>query len=206
MTPLFFLLLFAETQKRPAPAASQRCAWVSKQAGEAREPERLEEAAQLYREGVRLRPDWKEGWWYLGTMFYDQDRYEEARVALRRFTVLDPKVAAAWAFLGLCEYEAKAYDLSLAHLQQATALGLDANSQLYTVTQYHAALLLTRSGKFEGALEILMRLGERGAEMPSVVEAAGMAGPLQTLPRGGGLPARRRTGGDVCAAAVDAVA
>ena len=176
MIPLFFLLLFAETQKGPSPAASQRFAQVSKQAGEAREQERLEEAAQLYREGVRLRPDWKEGWWYLGTMFYDQDRYEEARVALRRFTVLDPKVAAAWAFLGLCEYEAKAYDQSLAHLQQATALGLDANSQLHTVTQYHAALLLTRSGKFEGALEILMRLGERGADMPSVVEAAGMAG------------------------------
>jgi len=176
MIPLFFLLLFAEPQKGPSHAASQRFAHVSKEAAQAREHERLEEAVQLYREAVRLRPDWKEGWWYIGTMFYDQDRYEEARLALRRFTVLDPKVAAAWAFLGLCEYEGKAYDQSLAHLQQATALGLDANSQLHTVTQYHAALLLTRSGKFEGALEILMRLGERGAEMPSVVEAAGMAG------------------------------
>jgi len=176
MIPLFFLLLFAETQKGPSPAASQRFAQVSKEAAEAREHERLEEAVQLYREAVKLRPDWKEGWWYLGMMFYDQDRYEEARVALRRFTVLDPKVAAGWAFLGLCEYEGKAYDQSLAHLQQATKLGLDANSQLNTVTQYHAALLLTQSGKFEGALEILMKLGERGGEMPSVVEAAGIAG------------------------------
>ncbi|PYT31269.1 MAG: hypothetical protein DMG58_12605 [Acidobacteria bacterium] len=188
MIPLFFLLLFAETQKSPSPAASQRFAQVSKEAAQAREHERLEEAVQLYREAVRLRPAWKEGWWYLGTMFYDQDRYEEARVALRRFTVLDPKVAAGWAFLGLCEYEAKAYDQALAHLQQATALGLDGNSQLHTVTQYHAAMLLTRSGKFEGALEILMRLGERGSEMPSVVEAAGIAGlrkpllPVELLP------------------------
>src|SRR5678815_5157 len=146
MIPLFFLLLFAETQKGPTAAASQRFAQVSKEAAQAREHEHLEEAVKLYREAVKLRPDWKEGWWYLGTMFYDQDRYDEARAALRRFTVLDPKVAAAWAFLGLCEYEAKAYDQALAHLQQATALGLDANSQLYTVTQYHAALLLTRSG------------------------------------------------------------
>ncbi|HET9319815.1 MAG TPA: tetratricopeptide repeat protein, partial [Bryobacteraceae bacterium] len=175
MIPLLFLL-FAETQKGPAPTAAQRFAQVSKQATQAREQERLAEAVQLYREGVRLRPDWKEGWWYLGTMFYDQDRYEEARAALRRFTVLDPKVAAAWAFLGLCEYETKAYDEALAHLEHATALGLDATSQLYTVTQYHATLLLTRSGKFERALEIVMKLAEQGAETPSLVEAAGIAG------------------------------
>ena len=175
MIPLLFLL-FAETQKGPAPAAAQRFAQVSKQATQAREQERLAEAVQLYREGVRLRPDWKEGWWYLGTMFYDQDRYEEARAALRRFTVLDPKVAAAWAFLGLCEYETKAYDEALAHIEHATALGLDATSQLYTVTQYHATLLLTRSGKFERALEIVMKLAEQGGETPSVVEAAGIAG------------------------------
>jgi tetratricopeptide (TPR) repeat protein len=174
--PLLFLVLFAETQKGPSATASQRFADVSRRAGQAREQERLEEAVQLYREGVRLRPDWKEGWWYLGTMFYDQDRYSEARAALRRFTVLDPKVAAAWAFLGLCEYETKAYDEALVHLDHAIALGLDATSQLYTVTQYHATLLLTRSGKFEKALEILMKLAERGSETPSVVEAAGIAG------------------------------
>ena len=164
MIPLFFLLLFAETQKSPSPAASQRFAQVSKEAAQAREHERLEEAVRLYREAVRLRPAWKEGWWYLGTMFYDQDRYEEARVALRRFTVLDPKVAAGWAFLGLCEYEGKAYDQSLAHLHQATALGLDVDSQLNTVTQYHVVLLLTRSGQFEGAFEVLARLAQRGAD------------------------------------------
>jgi len=122
MIALLFLL-FAETQKGPAPAAAQRFAQVSKQAAQAREQERLEEAVQLYREGVRLRPDWKEGWWYLGTMFYDQDRYEEARAALGRFTVLDPKVAAAWAFFGVCEYETKAYDEALGHLEHASAPG-----------------------------------------------------------------------------------
>ncbi len=176
MTALLLLLLFAETQKGPSPSVSPRFAQVSREASQAREQERLDEAVKLYREAVRLRPDWKEGWWYLGTMFYDQDRYDEARVALRRFTVLDPKVAAAWAFLGLCEFEGKAYDEALAHLQRAVALGLDVNSQLNTVTQYHAAMLLTRSGKFEGALEMLMRLAEHGGETPSVVEAAGIAG------------------------------
>jgi hypothetical protein len=63
MIPLFFLLFFAETQKSPPPAASQRFAQVSKEAAQAREHERLEEAVKLYREGVRLRPDWKKGWY-----------------------------------------------------------------------------------------------------------------------------------------------
>lgn len=176
MIPLLALLLLAQTQKDPRPAASATFAQVSKQATEAREQERLEEAVRLYREAVRLRPDWKEGWWYLGTMFYDQDRYEEARAALRRFTVLDPKVAPGWAFLGLCEYETKVYDEALAHLNHATALGLDASSQINTVVQYHTALLLTRSDQFEAALEILMRSAQRGGDTPSIVEAAGLAG------------------------------
>lgn len=176
MTLLLALLLFAETQKGPTAAASQRFAQVSKQATEAREKERLEEAERLYREGVRLRPNWKEGWWYLGTMFYDQDRYEESRAALRRFTVLDPKVAPGWGFLGLCEYETKAYDEALVHLKQAIALGLDATSQLNTVVQYHAALLLTRSGEFEAALQVLVETAQRGGDSPSMVEVAGIAG------------------------------
>ena len=176
MIPLLALLLFVQTQKGPAAASSQRFFQVSKQATEAREKERLEEAVRLYREAVRLRPDWKEGWWYLGTMFYDQDRYEESRAALRRFTVLDPKVGPGWAFLGLCEYETKAYGEALVHLKHATALGLDAGSQLHTVVQYHTALLLTRSGEFEAALEILVESAQRGGDNRSMVEVAGIAG------------------------------
>jgi tetratricopeptide (TPR) repeat protein len=181
MIPLLALLLFAETPKSPPAAASQRFAQVSKQATEAREQERLEEAVRLYREGVRIRPDWKEGWWYLGTMFYDQDRYEEARAALRRFSALDPKVAPGWGFLGLCEFETKAYAEALIHLKHAIALGLEAGSQLDTVVQYHTALLLTRSGEFEAALEILVRSAQRNDASPSTIEAAGLAGLRKAL-------------------------
>jgi tetratricopeptide (TPR) repeat protein len=162
-------------QKGPAATGSGRFAQVSKQAGEAREQERLADAERLYREAVRLQPDWKEGWWYLGTIFYDQDRYEEARTALRRLTVLDPKVAPGWAFLGLCEYETKAYEEALAHLQRASTLGLDPGSPLSVVVGYHIALLLTRAERFEAALEVLIKFAERGDEKPEFVEAAGLA-------------------------------
>lgn len=176
MTIVLALMLFAETQKGPPTAASARFAQVSKQAAEAREQERLEDAVRLYREGVRLQPGWKEGWWYLGTMFYDQNRYEEGRTALRRFTVLDPKVAPGWALLGLCEYETKIYDAALAHLERAIALGMDEKTHLDVVTEYHAVLLFTRSGQFEKALEVMVKLAQRGAERPEFVEAAGLAG------------------------------
>ena len=51
MIPLLALLLwFAETPKGPATATSERFAKVSKQAAEAREQERLDEAVRFYRE------------------------------------------------------------------------------------------------------------------------------------------------------------
>jgi tetratricopeptide (TPR) repeat protein len=173
ITLLWGLLLFPGAQK--GPTASDRFAQISTQAEQAREQERLDEAVRLYREGVRLRPKWKEGWWYLGTMFYDQDRYEEGRAALRQFTVLDPQVSAGWAFLGLCEYETKAYEEALAHLRRAMALRMDEGSHLSVVARYHAALLLSRSGQFESALEILVRFAEQGHDKPDFMEAAGLA-------------------------------
>lgn len=173
MTLVWAFLLFAAPQK---PAATPgRFAQVTKQAEAAREQQRLDDAERLYREGVRLRPQWKEGWWYLGTMFYDQDRYEEARAALRRFTVLDPKVSPGWAFLGLCEFETKKYEEALAHLGHAVSMGLDEGSQLSLVSRYHMALLRTREAEFEAALEILMRLAGQGQDKPELVEAAGLA-------------------------------
>jgi predicted Zn-dependent protease len=175
MTLVLVLLLFAETQKGPPAAASAHFAQVSRQAAEAREQERWADAERLYREGVRLRPEWKEGWWYLGTMFYDQDRYEEARAVLRRFSVLDPNVATGWAFLGLCEFETRKYEEALAHLENAVKLGLDETSSLGVVTRYHLSLLHTREGNFEAALEILMRLAQLGNDKPEFVESAGLA-------------------------------
>lgn len=43
----------------------------------AREAGKPEQAIQGYTRAVTLRPDWAEGWWYLGTMQYDRDHYSE---------------------------------------------------------------------------------------------------------------------------------
>jgi predicted Zn-dependent protease len=173
---LLLVLLFVAGAQTPAPANADQFARISEQASEARKQERWNDAERLYRNAVRLHPDWKEGWWYLGTILYDHDRYAEAGTALRRFTVLDPKIAPAWAFLGLCEFETRKYEEALAHLEEAIRLGLDRNTQLGVVARYHLALLRTREGEFEGALEILIRFAEEGNDKPEFVEAAGLAG------------------------------
>jgi hypothetical protein len=46
--------------QRPASPAFEE------EATEAREANQLEEAVARYREGLKLRPSWKEGSWYLG--------------------------------------------------------------------------------------------------------------------------------------------
>ena len=169
-----FLLMAVQSDTKSTPPG-RSFAQVSKEAARAREANRIPDAVQLYRESVRIRPGWTEGWWYLGTLLYDADRYEEARTALRRFTELDPKVAQGWALLGLCEYETKEYQRAGGHLERARKLGLAGNPQLNEVASYHEALLLTRFEQYEAALEILIDFARRGAEKPAMTEAAGTA-------------------------------
>lgn len=169
-----FLLMAAQTGTKGTPPG-RGFAQVSKEAAQAREANRIPEAVKLYRESVRIRPGWTEGWWYLGTLLYDGDRYGEALTPLRRFTELDPKVAQGWALLGLCEYETKEYQRAGAHLERARTLGLAGNPRLNEVASYHQALVLTHFEQYEAALEILIDFARRGAENPAIIEAAGTA-------------------------------
>ena len=67
-------------QSRPATASD--FSTLSTRADAAREAGRLDEAVPLYRKALAVRPTWKEGWWALGTILYDQDvaRGRRARV------------------------------------------------------------------------------------------------------------------------------
>jgi tetratricopeptide (TPR) repeat protein len=128
---------------------------LAKSAAAAREAGKPEEAVRDYQRAVKIRPDWEEGWWYLGTLQYDADHFADAIPALRKVVQLDPALGPAWNFLGLCEFETHDYSSSLQHLQKGQELGTGDDPEVARVAKYHLALLLNRSGEFAKATAML---------------------------------------------------
>jgi len=147
---------------------------IAKQASAAREANRVDDAIRLYREGVRIKPAWAEGWWFLGTPYYDTNKFPLAKEALLRFVKLQPDAAPGWAMLGLSEFETRDYKDSLAHLKRGLAGGLT-EGDAANVARYHAALLLTHVGQFEMALKTLNELAVRGMDNADTILAMGLA-------------------------------
>src|ERR1700736_387645 len=75
------------------------------QADAARDGKQLDKALALYRQALKLKPDWDEGLWNVGSITYDLDRYAECAPAFRRLAALKPDSAPAWTMAGLCEYK-----------------------------------------------------------------------------------------------------
>ncbi len=170
----------AAQPKRPAAkglSPQQQTAFnkLVQQARAAREGGRLDEAIRSYAQALQLNPQWKEGWWYVGSILYDRDRYGEAREALRNLLGLDDKNGSAWALMGLCEFQLRNYDQALADIQNARMLGnMLPNKEFVNVARYHAGILMTRSGQFELGYEALRDFAREGNESPSVIEALGL--------------------------------
>src|SRR5581483_161627 len=90
---------------------------LAAKAASARDANNLSQAIELYRQAVELKPDWAEGWWFLGTLAYDSDQYEIGRQAFSEFVKYQASVPGGWAFLGLCEFETGDYKHSLEHIR-----------------------------------------------------------------------------------------
>jgi len=158
-----------------SPAAQKSFEQVTQQAEAARTGNRIQEAIRLYRAGVRLRPSWSDGWWWLGSLYYDQDRFPEAAAAFRRFVAMAPKPGPAFAFLGLCEYETRDYDRALEHFRKWSLHGSPGTDELIDVAGFHWALLLTREGRFVQALYLLAAKAQKRGYSPALAEAMGLA-------------------------------
>jgi tetratricopeptide (TPR) repeat protein len=144
---------------------------LAKSAAAAREAGNVQQAMQDYRRAVQLRPDWTEGWWYLGTMAYDADHYAEAIPAFQKVVALAPAMGTAWTFLGLCEYGQKDYKNALAHLEKGKTLGDSEDANLARVAHFHLAVLRIREGAFtEGANLIAAEFSQ--GEMPAQAQFA----------------------------------
>ena len=172
------LLLLAGAAGLPAqrPPAATSFEELSAQADRAREANRLEEAVSLYRKALALNPKWEDGWWYIGSIAYDQDRWPECVPAFRHLSDLKPDLAAAWTMKGLCEYRLRQIDAALDSLQHAERLEFRENTELSRTARLHLALLLIKKGSFERAIVLLTELTRIDKKTPEIVMLSGVAG------------------------------
>ncbi len=166
----------AKTKNTAAPSArpSAQFEQLTQRADAARAAENLDEAVSLYLQALRLQPKWKEGWWYVGTIFYEGDRYVEGRDAFRNFVAIDSKFGPALSLLGLCEFQLKQYELALDHLQRGNALGLGDNQELRLVARYHEAILHNRFAQHELAYDALIKVIGIDNPAPDLLLALGL--------------------------------
>ena len=161
---------------RAAPSStSAEFARVSKQASQTRKANQLDKAIVLYQEAVKLNPRWDEGWWYLGTLYYDTNQYARGVAAFRNLVELDRDYGQGWAMLGLCEFETHDYRNSIIHLQTGLSKGLGGNVELINAVNYHRALIENMRGDFDGAQTTLSALVARGVLSNVVKFALGMS-------------------------------
>jgi tetratricopeptide (TPR) repeat protein len=148
---------------------------LAAQAAQAREANRVDEAISLYREAVRLRPKWDEGWFYLGTLLHERDNHAEAARAFKEAADLNSKVGTAWVMLGLSEFKLGRYNDALKHIQQGRQLGITDNPNLRKVMLYHEGLLLLDKEDFETAQKTLGSLSREGVENEDLIAALGLS-------------------------------
>jgi len=156
-------------------SAAQSFEAYAKFAAAAREAGRIVDALRYYHRALEIRPDWGEGWWYLGTLEYDQDRYADAIPAFQKLVQLAPAAAPGWIFLGLCEFETRDYQKSLEHLKKGQALGDADDPEISHVAKYHLALLFIRNGEFDPATALLASTFGQGQISAQVKTALGLA-------------------------------
>lgn len=183
-------------QKAPARSAhapSLRFETISRTAIQAWQENRDDDAVHLFQEGLNINPDWDEGLWYLGTIFYDRERFREARELLRHYVAQNPDRGPAWALVGLSDYKLREYGRALDHLQHAISLGLAGREQLERTAHYHQAILLVRDGQCEAGLRALYPLrSSAGVQSQAPLEVPAGLGVLcyQLLPEE--VPVERR--------------
>ena len=179
MRPLFAIPILVSVacvgaQTKP-PSSPETFDAIARKADAARAEDRLEDAARLYQRALRIKPAWADGWWSLGTIFYDSDRHADCVTAFTKFVVLKPDVGPAHALLGLCEFGRAHYDTALRHLFRAEELGFAGDARIRDVSLYHTALALIVNSDFERAIEQLARLVAASSPGAQVRTAAGLA-------------------------------
>jgi tetratricopeptide (TPR) repeat protein len=173
--------------QQPAPQFED----LATRAAAARDQGNLPLAIELYEQAERLKPDWAEGWFYLGLLEYISDSFSPAIDAFNHVLLLQPNAPPAMAFRGLCEFETGSYDDALRDLDEAVKNGAAGDPQNEDILRFHLAQLLTRAGRFQDALLQYRFFALKHNDDPGILLGVGLAGlRVATLPQD--LPAENR--------------
>lgn len=165
----------AHASNQSPPSLTSSFAQLSEAASRAREADHEDEAIQLYQKALALKPDWQEGMWYLGSLFYEKEQYAAARDVLRRFAGSAVETGPGWALLGMSEFQTREYSRSLDHLQRALAMGMGNRKEMIQSVSYYVAALLTRFERYDDSLNFTFRLIASGQEKDLLIEPIGLA-------------------------------
>lgn len=171
---------FAATNPKGSPGGEFKT--LTAKAAAARDAERLDDAAVLYRKALHLNPRWAEGWWTLGAIDYQQERYAGAALEFQKVVALDPGHGTARAMLGLSQFRLGQDGEALRNIEAAKAIGIAEDEQLRRVLVYDEGVLLRRASHFEAARGALASLCQSGAADQDAVMALGMVALWMTAP------------------------
>jgi tetratricopeptide (TPR) repeat protein len=149
-------LLLPAVFRGQTPKSPESFEQVAARARAAMDAEHVPEAIGLFERATQLRPQWTEGWWYLGALLYDAGRFERAREAFGQFVKLErQQPGPGYAMLGLSAFQLKRYEEALGALERGRQLGLGSNPVFRRSVLYHVGILDNLLGQPELAVKRL---------------------------------------------------
>lgn len=161
------MLLFAEptsAQQKSRTVTPESFEALAARAQAAMDANQIPDAIRFYQRAEQMQPAWSEGWWHLGTLYFDGGHFPEARDAFVHFVSVEKKEPGpGFGMLGLAEFHLKHYSKALDALERGNALGLGTNPDFIHVVLYHDGILNTVLGQPEIALQRLTLLANQTA-------------------------------------------
>jgi len=125
---------------------------------------RTEEAIGLYEQAVALRPSFSEGWWELGTTFFDAGQIAKAHDAFLHFVSVEHRQPGpGYGMLGLTEFELKDYQKAIIAFERGRQLGLGDNPGFIERVYYEDGVANNYLGQHEIAVARLKYAAEKVA-------------------------------------------
>ncbi|HWG21892.1 MAG TPA: tetratricopeptide repeat protein [Terracidiphilus sp.] len=132
----------------------------------------IPEATRFFQRATAIRPSWSEGWWYLGTIYFDDSQFLKARDAFVHFVSVEQKQPGpGYGMLGLAEFQLKDYQKALAALERGRELGLGSNAGFVHTALYRDGVLNNYFGQPEIALvRLTLVANQLAAEHPEAAK------------------------------------